>query len=302
MVARRFDQKAFSMGIALSCFALVGCAVGPSAPLVAPPPPTIMIQTIPSGADISVWGNYVGKSPLAVTAPWNYTGPEPMKIEAVLEGYEPKEVSFGDFHPATDEILTRPSNVFLADPIPVGTKTNPAYYTFRNAITLKLHSKGGASAPAKTAEEYLQSGNASFDQGNFSQAISDLTKAIEINPQFAKAYNNRGFAYVTQGNFPLAVSDFTKVIETDPKNADAYHSRGFVYAKQNNFIQAVADFTKALEIDPALAKAYDSRGRSYYHMKEYDKAWADVHKAEGLGSAVSPKFLAELKKASGKES
>jgi tetratricopeptide (TPR) repeat protein len=301
MLTRPVNQIIFSAGMVSFCFSLLGCAVGPSGPFVAPTPPTITINTVPSGADISVWGNYVGQSPVAVIAPVNYAGSEPMKIEAVLEGYEPKEVSFGDFHPALQEVLTRPSNVFLADPIPVTTKTNPAYYTFRNAITLKLYPKSGAPAPVKTAEEYLRSGNASFDQGNLTQAIVDLTKAVEINPQLAQAYNNRGFAYTTQGNFPQAVSDFTKVIEINPMGTEAYFSRGYVYDKQSNFTQAINDFTKAIEIDPNFAKAYNGRAKNYYNAKEYDKAWADVHKAETLGFAVSPEFLTELKKASGRD-
>ncbi|MBE3141996.1 MAG: tetratricopeptide repeat protein [Planctomycetes bacterium] len=301
MFARQLNRNIFSVGMILFCFAMFGCAMGPYVTPVAPLAPTITINTVPNGADISIQGNYVGVSPLAIIAPANYTGTEPMKIEARLEGYELKEVSFGDYHPPVAEVLTRPSNIFLADPIPVGTKTIPAYYTFLNSITIKLYSKGGSSVPVKTAEEYLQSGNTFFDQGNFSQTISDFTKAIEIDPKLAKAYNNRGFVYVTQGNFPQAILDFTKVIEINPQNADAYHSRGFVYAKQNNFIQAISDFTKAIEIDPKLAKAYNSRGKNYYNIKEYDKAWADVHKAEELGSAVSPELLAELKKASGRD-
>lgn len=289
------------MFIGLIATLISGCAVVPRVAPVAPAAPIITINTVPSGADISIQGNYLGKSPLVVTAPLNYTGTEPMRIEARLEGYEPKEVIFGDYHPPVSKVLTKPSNVFLADPVPVGTQTIPAYYTFRNSIDIKLYSKGGSSVSAKTAEEYLQSGNASFDQGNLSQAISDLTKAVEINPKLSKAYNNRGFAYATQGNFPQAISDFTRVIEINPQDAEAYYSRGFVNSKQSNFNQAISDFSKAIEIDPNLAKAYYSRGKNYYNIKEYDKAWADVHKTQGLGTAVSPEFLTELKKASGRD-
>ncbi len=299
---KRFKAAGLSLTIISLIVTLInGCAVRPYVAPVAPTTPTITINTIPSGADISIQGNYIGKSPLVVTAPFNYTGTEPWRIEVRLEGYEPKEVLFGDYHPPVAKVLTKPSTVFLADPIPVGTQTIPAYYTFRNSIDIKLYSKGGSPVNAKTAEEYFQSGNAYFDLGNLSEAISNLTKAIEINPSLAKAYNNRGFAYFKQGNLPQAVSDFTKVIEINPTDANAYYSRGFIYGKQSNFTQAISDFSKAIEIDPNLAKAYINRGGSYYNIKEYDKAWADVHKAEGLGSAVNPEFITELKKASGRD-
>jgi len=141
MLSRPFDRIISSVGMISFCFTIFGCATGPTGPTVAPPTPTITINTVPSGADISIQGNYIGKSPLVITAPPNYTGNEPIKIEARLEGYETKEVSLGDYHPPTDEVLTRPSNIFLADPIPVGTKTIPAYYTFRNSIDIKLYPK-----------------------------------------------------------------------------------------------------------------------------------------------------------------
>lgn len=76
-------------------------------------------------------------------APPNYTGTEPIKIEARLEGYEAKEVLFGDYHPPVDEVLTRmvesSTMIYRA---PVGTKTIPAYYTYGNTVTIKLYPKG----------------------------------------------------------------------------------------------------------------------------------------------------------------
>ena len=57
------------------------------------------------------------------------------------------------------------------------------------------------SVYAETAEEYFNRGNTSYKQGNFAQAISDYTKAIEINSNYAEAYNHRGlptFSKITQ--------------------------------------------------------------------------------------------------------
>ncbi|MEK7448431.1 MAG: PEGA domain-containing protein [Planctomycetota bacterium] len=141
MLTRQLNRIIISVGMILFCFTMFSCAIGQYGSPVAPSVPTITINTIPSGADISIQGNYIGKSPLVITAPPNYTGLEPLKIEVRLEGYEPREVSFGDYHPPQDEVLTRPSNIFLGDPIPVGTKTIPAYYTFRNSIDIKLYPK-----------------------------------------------------------------------------------------------------------------------------------------------------------------
>ncbi len=49
------------------------------------------------------------------------------------------------------------------------------------------------------AETYYNRGNAYGKKGQYDKAISDYTKAIEINPSYAKAYYNRGVAYIKEG-------------------------------------------------------------------------------------------------------
>ena len=112
-----------------------------------------------------------------------------------------------------------------------------------------------------------------------------------------KSYKNENTSHLQS----KTISDLTKAIEINPNDAEAYTGRGTIYANQNNFTQAISDFTKAIEINPNLAGAYYSRSNSYYMEKEYDKAWADLHKTEELGYTVEPKVLAALKKASGRD-
>ena len=141
MFARQSGRIIHAVGIAAFFFAVSGCATT-TTPYVPPPAPTITINTIPSGADISIQGNYIGQSPVVIPAPPKFTGSEPIRIEARLEGYEPKEVAFGDYHPPVDEVLTKlVENSFMIHRVPAGTKTIPAYYTFRNSIDIKLYPK-----------------------------------------------------------------------------------------------------------------------------------------------------------------
>jgi tetratricopeptide (TPR) repeat protein len=156
------------------------------------------------------------------------------------------------------------------------------------------------SVYAETAGEDLQSGNDFFDQGNFDQAISEYTKAIDINPNYAKAYDNRGVAYAKEGSLSRAIADFTMAIANNFNDAEAYNKRGHAYDNQGNLTQAVFDYSQAIRINPLYAKAYNNRSLAYYNLKEYDKAWRDVHKIEELKDTVSPDFIDELKKASGK--
>jgi Tfp pilus assembly protein PilF len=74
-----------------------------------------------------------------------------------------------------------------------------------------------------------------------------------------------------------------------------------VYSFKGQFDQAIADLNKALELDPKYDLAYYGRARAFYGKKEYGLAWEDVRKAQSLGIKIDPKFLDDLRRASGRE-
>ncbi|MBF0503896.1 MAG: tetratricopeptide repeat protein [Candidatus Omnitrophica bacterium] len=151
---------------------------------------------------------------------------------------------------------------------------------------------------AQTAEDYLDRGNAYYKQSYYAKAVSDYTKAIDIDPNITKAYNNRGVIYAELGYLTESIADFTMAIANNPNDAEAYNNRGHSYAKQGNLSDSIADFTHAIQINPNYTKAYINRALSWYNTKEYTKAWLDVYKAEELGGTINPNFLEDLKKAS----
>lgn len=180
-----------------------GCAVGPYIAPVAPPTPTITINTIPSGADISTQGNYIGKSPVVITAPPGYRGNEPIRIEAILEGYEPKNVSFGDYHPPVDEVLTKmvesPSMIYK---VPAGTKTIPAYYTFHNSIDIKLYPKdGGTSVPSTPPSDVQKSVSESIIPAGVYQATRTYGNGDKYTGEFLNGqFHGKGIYTYANGD------------------------------------------------------------------------------------------------------
>ena len=116
------------------------------------------------------------------------------------------------------------------------------------------------------AETYSKRASSHYNEGKYDQAIADHSKAIEINPYW-RAYNNRGLAYGDKGNYDQAIEEYNKAIENWPKASDAYYNRG----------------------------------NANFYKKEYEKAWDDVNKAQKLGYKVPPRFLKDLREASGRQ-
>jgi tetratricopeptide (TPR) repeat protein len=89
--------------------------------------------------------------------------------------------------------------------------------------------------------------------------------------------------------------------QTESRDVEFYFNRGLGSYWKGQYDQAISDCTKALEINPRNAAAYNNRGIAYFHKREYEKSWKDVEKAQSLGYQIQPKFLDDLRKASGRQ-
>ena len=106
------------------------------------------------------------------------------------------------------------------------------------AIVIGTSLMTGCTNPFET--QYLNQGVEKHKAGNYQGAIDDWSKAIEINPQNAIAYNNRGSAKDDLGDHQGAITDYTKAIGIDPRDADFYYNRGYVKDNLEDYQGAVS--------------------------------------------------------------
>ena len=60
------------------------------------------------------------------------------------------------------------------------------------------------------AADYVARGNAKLGRGDLKGAIADLTKAIQLKPGYAEAYERRAAAKVLRNDTNEAIEDLTK--------------------------------------------------------------------------------------------
>ena len=117
-----------------------------------------------------------------------------------------------------------------------------------------------------------------FNQG---ENRSPFTKG---NNNDSLAYYNRGISKYNAKDYEGAMSDYTKAIEINPKYADAYYNRGISKYDLENYQGAISDYTKAIEINPKYADAYNNRGIVNYSINRKDYACKDYKSAISLGN------------------
>lgn len=88
------------------------------------------------------------------------------------------------------------------------------------------------------------------DQGNISDAVDELQKAIKINPDFAEAWGNLGNANVAAGNFDEAITNFNNALRINPMLVEAHSNLGDAWMRKGAGEQATAEFQEALKIKP----------------------------------------------------
>jgi tetratricopeptide (TPR) repeat protein len=96
--------------------------------------------------------------------------------------------------------------------------------------------------------KYFFEANKKFNQQNYQKALEDYSKAIELKPDFAKAYVMRGLVKDEMEDYKGAIADFTKAIEIDAKNVEAYLYRGLSLNNLNNKTAGCLDLKKASDM------------------------------------------------------
>lgn len=100
--------------------------------------------------------------------------------------------------------------------------------------------------------------------------------------QTPKKYFSAGKKFQEMGNCADAVSNFTKALELDPQMEDAYVARAECNEKLEKKAEAAADYKLATTFSPKEEKYFFNAGRLYHDIREYEKADEMLKKALAL--------------------
>ncbi len=101
---------------------------------------------------------------------------------------------------------------------------------------------------AKLRRSILKKGKEKSNLKDFEGSISEYTKAIELKPDYAKAYSSRGSSKNLLKDYNGSILNFAKAIELKPDFAGAYVFRGEAKINLKQKESACLDFSKASEL------------------------------------------------------
>ena len=136
-----------------------------------------------------------------------------------------------------------------------------------------------ALAKPNDFEAYFLRGIAKYSLNDFTGAVDDFTRTLEIHPLYVRAYHYRGVANDRLSNYADAMNDFKRAISLDPFSEDLHLASGSTLMHLKDYQNAVAEFDTALIINPENANAYISRGIAKRYLEDLDGALADMNSA-----------------------
>lgn len=145
----------------------------------------------------------------------------------------------------------------------------------------------GALQDYDLAEEFLDQdiqviynrGYAHYLKENYNEALIDLNKAIEKQPQLAEAYRIRGNISWKQGHLKKALKDYNKSYSLDPFNAGLNLERALILLSLKKYKKALPILNFVLEQKPNDFRALSARGLVKYKSKDFEGAMQDYKRA-----------------------
>uniref|UniRef100_A0AAY5EP74 DnaJ homolog subfamily C member 3 n=1 Tax=Electrophorus electricus TaxID=8005 RepID=A0AAY5EP74_ELEEL len=112
-----------------------------------------------------------------------------------------------------------------------------------------------------SVENHLEMGKKLLAAGQLADALSHFHAAVDGDPKSYVAYYRRATVYLAMGKSKSALPDLTKVIELKPDFTSARLQRGNLLLKQGRLDEAEGDFKKVLKSSPSSREEQEAQSQ-----------------------------------------
>ncbi len=134
------------------------------------------------------------------------------------------------------------------------TDPKTAFNCFKEALNLEPN-------PQDVPSIYSYLGVALKDMGEYRQALNELAKGVELDPERTDLYNLMGFCHFMLKEHEAAIENFKKVIQLDPSSAIDYANIASNYRDMGQTAKAIRYYEMALTLDASIEFARDNLAR-----------------------------------------
>ena len=115
-----------------------------------------------------------------------------------------------------------------------------------------------------------------FELKKYDQAIVQLKKSIDINPNYHQGYNSLGNIFFKKNNFDKALEAYQKAIDLKFDYHEAYHNKGNVYLKLRQIDKALENYNLSTKFNSSYLPAIKSKVDIHYNYKNHELALEEI--------------------------
>ncbi|HND52943.1 MAG TPA: tetratricopeptide repeat protein, partial [Pirellulaceae bacterium] len=119
------------------------------------------------------------------------------------------------------------------------------------------------------------------------QAISDFSRAIEIDPEQPLYYLQRAEHFWAVDEYERALADCNRALELKPDLAVGLGLRGAVHLGLDRYQEAIDDCSRAIEGGHSGVQVFLSRSEAFQSLEDFDSALSDADRAIELAPHLS---------------
>lgn len=126
--------------------------------------------------------------------------------------------------------------------------------------------------------------------GRHEEALAQHQEEARLDPSLLDhPYYHAGIGhnYKALGDWEFAISEYSRAIELDAEQAEFYLCRAQCFLETEAWSRTEQDCTKGMTLQPELTDFYNMRGFAYYSLKEYERARQDVQACIALQPQVA---------------
>ncbi|KAH8685887.1 mitochondrial precursor protein-like protein import receptor tom70 [Tricladium varicosporioides] len=113
---------------------------------------------------------------------------------------------------------------------------------------------------------YNMRGTFRYLRGENVEALSDLTKSIDLQPSMTQSYIKRASMYLELGEKDSAADDFEKAMAQNNDDPDIYYHRAQLHFILGEFAEAAKDYQKSIDLDRDFIFSHIQLGVTQYKM------------------------------------
>jgi tetratricopeptide (TPR) repeat protein len=98
----------------------------------------------------------------------------------------------------------------------------------------------------------LSDGSFFMSQNKFQSAYDTFSKTIELDPNWAEAWNKRATVLYLMGEYELSQADIDKVLNLEKRHFGALSGQGLVQTALKNYQKAIDSYIEAHKVHPYL--------------------------------------------------